>query len=66
MKVECEVEYVDLDAERGVIPGVTVTCSRCDHSVSSYGQGENSVKRCFALLHEECPEDESNFYTTDE
>jgi hypothetical protein len=41
---------------------VIVPCSRCGHEVESYGQHQGSVRRCFALLHEECPRQERNFY----
>jgi hypothetical protein len=43
-----------------------VTCSRCDHQTESFGTSGASIRRCLALLREECPEDEENFYVTDE
>jgi hypothetical protein len=66
MRVHCSVQYVDMDAAHGVMPGVIVTCNRCGHETHSYGQQEGSLRRCFALLSEQCPEDESNFYTEEE
>lgn len=64
MKVECEVDYTELEnAEGREVPGVIVTCSRCSHSEESFGQGEASVRRCFALLRENCPNREENYYT---
>ena len=62
MRVLCEVRQEELESEYGPVAGVVVTCSRCDHEVSSFGVTAASTKRCFALLHEECPNDESNFY----
>lgn len=64
MKVECEVEETELEGDHDAdnIPGVCVTCNRCGHETISYGTGEASVRRCLALLREECPNGESNFY----
>ncbi len=62
-KIKCKVEEVELESESGnTIPGVRVTCSKCDHSTESFGTGEKSIKRCLVLLREECPEGEENFY----
>ncbi len=66
-RVKCSVEEADLKNETGQdIPGVIVTCERCDHFTESYGTTERSIKRCLALLREECPNGEENYYTTDE
>lgn len=65
MRVKCEVEYTELENDRGFpVDGVIVTCSRCERSEESFGQTEASVKRCFVLLKEGC--DENNFYYSDE
>ena len=64
MKVGCDVEHTDMENDHGrEIPAVVVTCSRCGHQTCSYGQTDASVRRCFALMHEECPEKENNYYT---
>ncbi len=67
VRVECKVEEVDLIKENGrTTPGVVVTCGQCGHQTESFGQKENSIKRCLALLREECPENsEENFYVAD-
>lgn len=63
MKVECEVVQLDLDNDRGgTTPGVSATCSRCDHCETSFGTGDKSVRRCLVLLKENCPEGETNYY----
>ena len=63
MNVECTVEEVELENDSGrEQPGVRVTCSRCDHVVEAFGTGEGSLRRCGALLREECPNNEANFY----
>jgi hypothetical protein len=52
-----------LENDDGIeVAGVVVTCSKCDHTAESFGTSEASLKRCFALLHEECPLDENNYY----
>ncbi|HIF9448019.1 hypothetical protein [Photobacterium damselae] len=62
-KIECEVEYTtDYNDDNREVDCVVVTCTKCGCEVSSWGHGVNSVKRCLALLREECPESESNFY----
>jgi hypothetical protein len=62
MRVECEVEEIELDGDYSKVLGVQVTCSRCGHTTESFGTGPASVRRCLALLREECPRDEDNFY----
>lgn len=63
MKVETHIAEIETENDQGrSVPAVRVTCSRCDHSTVSYGIGDSSIKRCRALLREECPEDEENFY----
>lgn len=57
----CNVNEVMLENERGRdTEGVRVTCSKCQKSEESYGRENKSVKRCLALLNENC--DEGNFY----
>jgi len=63
MRVECEIEETYLENDhRRQLPGIVVTCTRCDHKSESFGKTEKSVKRCLFLLREECPESEENFY----
>jgi hypothetical protein len=45
---------------------VIVTCSQCGHQTESYGTGDSSIKRCLALMREECPEGEENYYVAEE
>lgn len=64
-RVECEVEHVDIlknEHSDETQPGVEATCSRCNHVTQCFGTEERSVKRALAMLREECPENESNFY----
>lgn len=67
MRVECEIEEVDLENENGrVVEGVRATCNRCLHETESFGTSEASRKRCLALMREECPKSEENFYVDSE
>lgn len=66
MKVECEIEEVELEGDHAnSVPGVRATCSRCDHETDSFGTSDRSIKRCLILMREECPNGESNFYASD-
>lgn len=65
-KVECDVEYETLENDEGrMIDGVVVSCSLCGHTVESFGRSGRSIRRCLALLSEECPEGVSNYYTAE-
>ena len=67
MKVCCELQYISLTNDRGLqVDSVRVACGRCGYETESFGTGENSIMRCLAMLHDECPENEDNFYETDE
>ena len=63
MKVACEVTHGVTENDSGrEVECTTVTCSRCDHATESYGTTERSALRSLALLREECPKGEDNFY----
>ena len=63
MNVPCEVSVVELENEDGrMVDGVEVVCSRCGHCTESFGTGEASIRRCLALMRQECPKEERNFY----
>lgn len=63
-KIECEVEAVDIESEDTgrLIAGVEATCTDCGHITRSFGEGDSSIRRCLALMREECPKGERNFY----
>lgn len=66
-QVKCEIEETELENNQGhSIPGVTAACSKCGHETKSFGTSEPSILRCLALMREECPEGEYNFYVKDE
>lgn len=61
-RVECEIEEITDQGQ----PAIQATCSQCEHVTTSFGTSERSVKRCLALMREECPEGEENFYVEEE
>jgi hypothetical protein len=63
-RVKVDIEEVDdVEDEHGrERDGVRAVCSRCDHKVESFGQTDRSRRRCLALLREECPNNEENYY----
>lgn len=65
-KVYCELDEITLENDFGYeVESVEVTCRKCQHTTESYGVGDASVSRCLALLAEECPLAESNWYVID-
>lgn len=67
MRVECRVEECDVENEDGRdVPGVCVTCSRCNAEALAFGTAEKSIRRALASLREDCPNDEDNFYVGEE
>jgi len=65
-RVECEVEEVDIDDGDRLVAGVRATCGVCGHVTESFGVNGPSRRRCLALLREECPGNENNFYVDSE
>ena len=66
-KILCEV-FTDTETNDygNDSPCVRAVCSRCGHETMSFGESEDSVTRCLALMREECPLGENNFYIEDE
>lgn len=61
--VKCAVEFTTKENDNGREQAcVVVKCEECDHETWSWGDSDRSVRRCLALLGEECPMDEKNFY----
>jgi len=63
-RITATIEEVELDGDYGEIPSVEATCTKCGHTTESYGQESASIRRCLVLLREECPRNESNYYTS--
>jgi hypothetical protein len=67
VRVIAIIDQIELDNDDGyTVESVSATCSRCDHETQSYGTSDASVRRCLALLRDECPRGESNFYHGDD
>lgn len=60
--VRVEVIYTELDGDYGMVDGIEVSCSKCSHYVEVFGQHEGSINKACAMLNEECPNNENNFY----
>lgn len=66
-RIDCETENVEIENDRGIwVKSVSVKCCKCDHTEESYGRSDSSVRRCLALLRENCPNGESNYYDASE
>ncbi len=66
---ECDVEYTRIENDEGrQVDGVVVKCVDCEAETESYGHGDNSVRRCLALMREtcECEDGEDAFFVCDE
>ena len=66
---ECNVDYTTIENEEGrEVDGVVVECVDCGATTESYGHGDNSVRRCLALMRDtcECEDGEDAFFTCDE
>ena len=62
-RIECEITYTVGENEKGFDQEITrAYCTRCGNETVSYGHGKLSVKRCLALMNEQCPRGENNFY----
>lgn len=63
MKIECYIDATTLTGTYGnQVSGVCTTCSRCGHSTESFGTRQGSIRRCLALMRQECINEENNFY----
>jgi hypothetical protein len=63
MRVVCDVSEVVLTNDSGWdVDSVEATCRRCWHTTESYGTDEPSIRRCLALMREQCPKRQWNFY----
>lgn len=66
MEVAVSIEEVVMTNDAGLdVDGVVAVCSRCGHETKSYGTSGRSRRRCLAIMREECPENEHNFYFDD-
>ena len=63
MRIVCDVEETTLTNDEGHdVESVEATCSRCGHMTESFGNGDASIRRCLALMRDECPRGQWNWY----
>ena len=63
MRVACDVVTTYLEGDYvDEVESVCASCSRCGAETESFGTTGASIRRCLALLREECPNGEHNFY----
>ena len=68
MDIPADVEYDDIDTERGLEerpnykPGVRVTCRRCGNQEECVGTTPDSIQRACDRLIITCPRREQNRY----
>lgn len=63
MRVYCDVIETELENDNGYeIEATQAECRRCGHITESFGTSHASTRRCLALMREECPNNERNFY----
>ena len=59
----------DVDVERDdgmVMKGVRATCDCCDAVTESFGTTAKSVRRCLAMMREECEQGEDSYFYADD
>jgi hypothetical protein len=62
MKVSVDIFEEELDGDYSTVPGLRLICERCGHEVEVFGTDDRSARRGAAMLNEECPRGENNFY----
>ena len=65
MRVNVEIDITDVDGDYGQAEGLCLLCQRCGHEVEVAGLSADSARRGAAMLREECPNGEKNFYDVD-
>jgi len=63
MQIPCEIIFDDGETDDGrVVECTYAVCSRCKLETMAYGTGAGSVSCALAMLRDECPRKEKNFY----
>lgn len=66
-RVLCTIFHTKIENDNGrTVTGVRAECSLCGHETESFGTSENSIRRCLALMREECLRCEDNFYVDED
>jgi hypothetical protein len=62
MRVDVDLQEIELDSDHGPVAGLCLVCERCGHEVEVFGTASSSARRGAVTLREECPRGEDNFY----
>jgi rRNA maturation endonuclease Nob1 len=62
MKVGVEIYNTELEGDYRSVDGLRLVCQRCGHEVEVFGTSDVSARCGAAILRDECPEGENNFY----
>lgn len=63
MRVDVDIFEDEVENDDGrPIPGLRLICERCGQEVEVWGTTDASARRGAAMLAEECPNGESNYY----
>lgn len=66
-RVYLEIEEIELEDERGrMVPSVRARCPECGATTESFGEGKASLRRCMALMRDECSCGGNLFFTCEE
>jgi hypothetical protein len=65
MRVQVDISHTDVEGDYGQVDGICLACERCGHEVEVAGTSGASARRGAAMLREECPNGENNFYDVD-
>ena len=65
MQVDVEILQTDVEGDYAQVDGLCLVCNRCGHEVEVAGTGNASARRGAAMLREECPKGENNYYKAD-
>ena len=62
-RIAVDISEEERENDNGImVAGILATCTKCGHETFSFGTSDASVRRCLALMRDECPEEETNFY----
>ena len=63
-RIECVIEHdVEIENDDGyMVKGVRATCDCCGAITESFGTSAASVRRCLALMREECEGGEDSYF----
>ena len=64
--VKLIIEHAMIESDEGPISGLCIECSKCEHVVEVYGREHKSIRYGAALMRQQCPLGEQNYYRSEE